>query len=301
VGDEDTAFGGRTHGLTTTAGRLDLMMRTPPFSFGKNWHKYLDSIPEDAVESMSAYVAQWLGPDLGGRRVVDIGSGQGLTSLAAFRLGASVLSFDVDPESVAATMRLWQWAGSPSTWRVEGGDILDHRYVTALGVFDVVISWGVLHHTGAMWTALDHASSLTAPGGTLWIALYHRTPQSGRSARLKRLYLRVPAPAKAAMRGGYATAKVVKSLLLRRRLPAMRGSYDRRGMSWWRDIEDWLGGYPYEVSSPGQVLAHLRPAGFELRRLDDAVGEGLNDVYLFDRHTYPAQVGQTGISADRTA
>jgi SAM-dependent methyltransferase len=262
-------------------------MSTPAFSFGRNWQKYLDSIPEDAVESMSAYVAEWLGPELAGRRVVDVGSGQGLTSLVAYRLGAGVLSLDVDPESVAATTRLWQSVGSPPTWRVEAGDILDPGYVGGLGSFDVVISWGVLHHTGALWTALDRAGSLVATGGMLWVALYHRTPQSGRSVRLKRLYLRLPPPAKAAMRAGYAIAKIGKSLLLRRRLPAMRGSYDRRGMNWWRDIEDWLGGYPYEVSSPGEVLARLGPAGFELRRLDDAVGEGSNDVYLFGRTARP--------------
>jgi 2-polyprenyl-3-methyl-5-hydroxy-6-metoxy-1,4-benzoquinol methylase len=258
-------------------------MSAPAFSFGKNWQKYLDSIPEDAVASMSAYVVEWLGPDLHGRRVVDVGSGQGLTSLAAFRLGATVLSFDVDPESVVATSRLWQLAGSPATWRVEAGDILDPGYVATLGSFDVVISWGVLHHTGALWAALQGASSLVAPGGVLWIALYHRTPQSGRSARVKRLYLRLPAAAKVVMRGAYAMAKVIKSLMLRRRLPAFRGSYDSRGMNWWRDIEDWLGGYPYEVSSPGQVLAHLRPAGFELERLEDGPGEGSNDVYLLRR------------------
>jgi 2-polyprenyl-3-methyl-5-hydroxy-6-metoxy-1,4-benzoquinol methylase len=263
-------------------------MSTPAFSFGKNWQKYLDAIPEDAVASMTAYVTAWLGPDLHGRRVVDVGSGQGLTSLAAFRLGASVLSFDVDPESVAATSRLSQLAGSPEAWRVEAGDIIDPDYVATVGSFDVVISWGVLHHTGALLAALDAAASLVAPGGLLWIALYHRTAQSGRSARVKRFYLRLPDPAKAVMRGAYAAAKVMKSLMQRRRLPAFRGSYDPRGMNWWRDIEDWLGGYPYEVSSPGEVLAHLRPMGLELRRLDDAVGEGSNDVYLFRRDARPS-------------
>jgi hypothetical protein len=184
---------------------------------------------------------------------------------------------------VAATSRLWQSAGSPATWRVEPGDILDQGYVGALSSFDVVISWGVLHHTGSLWTALAHAGSLVAPGGMLWIALYHRTPQSRRSERMKRLYLGLPGPAKTLMRGAYGGRKLFKALVKRQPLPALRGSYDRRGMSWRRDIEDWLGGYPYEVSSPGEVLARLRPAGFELRRLEDGVGEGSNDVYLFRR------------------
>jgi SAM-dependent methyltransferase len=255
------------------------------FSFGRNWQKYLDTIPEDATRAMTAYVADWLGRDLHGRRVLDVGSGQGLTSLAAHGLGASVVSFDVDPDSVGATTRLWRSAGTPASWRVEAGSILDPGFVAGLGTFDIVISWGVLHHTGALWDALDAAAGLVAPRGSLWIALYHRTPQSGRSARLKRFYRGLPDPAKAFMRGAWAGAKIAKSLVLRRRLPRLRGSYDARGMSWWRDIEDWLGGYPYEASSPGEVLAHLRRAGFELVRLQDGPGEGSNDVYLFRRTT----------------
>jgi 2-polyprenyl-6-hydroxyphenyl methylase/3-demethylubiquinone-9 3-methyltransferase len=253
------------------------------FTFGRNWKRYLDALPEGARASMKAYVASWLGPDLAGRTLADVGSGQGLTSLAAFELGATVLSFDLDPDSVEATKRLWMSAGSPQAWRIVRGSILDGTFIEDLGTYDVVVSWGVLHHTGHLWKALEAASTLVAPGGRLWIALYHRTPRSDSSLRTKRFYASLPGLGKKVFRGGYATAKALKNAVVRRRLPNMSGAYDERGMNWWRDIEDWLGGLPYEVSSPGEVLGHLRPKGFELDRLADGLGEGGNDVYLFVR------------------
>jgi 2-polyprenyl-6-hydroxyphenyl methylase/3-demethylubiquinone-9 3-methyltransferase len=152
-----------------------------------------------------------------------------------------------------------------------------------LGTFDVVISWGVLHHTGKLWNAIDTAASMVSPGGRLWIALYHRTTKSGRSLRIKRLYNSLPKSGKWLMRTAYGSQLVAKAVVRDRGLQRLRG-YDReRGMSWRRDIEDWLGGLPYEVSSPGEVIARLNPAGFTLSRLLDAEGEAGNDVYLFDR------------------
>ncbi|TAL09594.1 MAG: methyltransferase domain-containing protein [Chloroflexota bacterium] len=253
------------------------------FSFGRNWQKYLDDIPPGATAAMQAYVADWLGPSLLGKSFLDIGSGQGLTSLSAHALGADVTSFDVDRLSVAATSRLHEHAGRPSNWRILEGSILDHQFVSQLGKYEVVGSWGVLHHTGALWEALAAAAGLVADGGYLWIALYHRTRQSGRSLVIKRSYAGLPGPGRRVFRAGYAIAKIIKSVIVRRRLPNLNGAYDARGMNWWRDIEDWLGGLPYEVSSPGEVLAHLKPLGFELIRLEDAIAEAGNDVYLFRR------------------
>ena len=248
----------------------------PTFSFGRNWNKYLDSMPETAVERTIAYVHEWLG-DLEGTTLLDIGSGSGLTGLAAHRLGAKVRTFDADPASVAATERL-----SSGAWENGPGSILDDAFVASLGTFDVVSSWGVLHHTGDVWKAIDNAASLVGPGGRLWLALYTRTYAERRSLRTKRLYNRAPDVLKQAWRGAYGLAKLGKSVL-RRDFRPMRRYQQERGMSWWRDTEDWLGGLPYQPVGPGEVLARLRPSGFELQRLQDALGEGRTDVYLFGR------------------
>ena len=252
------------------------------FSFGQNWQRFLDELHPRSLERMAAYVTEWLGDDVAGRRVIDIGSGQGLTSLVVFQAGAAVTSLDVDPNSVAATSRLRARAGDPPTWRVIHGSILDPDLVTSLGAFDVVISWGVLHHTGDVWTAVDHAAALVAPGGRLWLALYHRTAKSGRSVRIKRMYNRTPRVLKPLFRGARAAPSLVR-MTLRRDFSPIRDYHQERGMSWWRDIEDWLGGLPYEPVGPGQLIARLRPLGFDLIRLEDALWEGDNDVYLFVR------------------
>ena len=148
-------------------------------------------------------------------------------------------------------------------WSIRQGSILDPAFVGELGTFDVVVSWGVLHHTGDMWRAIDNAASLVTPGGQLWIALYHRTRRSGRSLRTKRLYNRTPATIKPLFRGIYAAPKIVKMAAKRDFSPITRYG-DERGMTWWRDIEDWLGGLPDQVAGPGEVLARLRPRGFDL-------------------------------------
>jgi 2-polyprenyl-6-hydroxyphenyl methylase/3-demethylubiquinone-9 3-methyltransferase len=250
------------------------------FSFGDNWERFLDEMHPKALERMAAYVADWLGADLTGRTLIDIGSGQGLTSLIAHQAGASVTSIDVDSRSVAATTRLWERAERPGSWRVLSGSILDRGFVTSLGSFDDVLSWGVLHHTGDVWSAIGNAASLVRPEGRLWIALYTRTYTSSRSIRTKRLYNRAPPIIQRAWRGGYGAAKLAKSAL-RGEFHPIRRYHEERGMDWWRDIEDWLGGLPYQPVAPGDVLAVLRPLGFELERLQDALGEGGNDVYLF--------------------
>jgi len=72
-------------------------------------------------------------------------------------------------------------------WTIEQGSILDAVWAPLLGTFDIVYSWGVLHHTGAMWTALELAASLVGPRGTLAIALHRRTALCGAWRIEKRL------------------------------------------------------------------------------------------------------------------
>jgi hypothetical protein len=53
---------------------------------------------------------------------------------------------------------------------------------------------------------------------------------------------------------------------------------DPRGMAFLTDLLDWLGGYPFEVAKPEQVLDPFRSEGFELVRLKTAgVGHGNNE------------------------
>ena len=150
------------------------------FSFGRNWLRYAKDIDEARVGTATASLADWLG-DIKGRSFLDIGCGSGLFSLAATRLGASVTGFDCDEGSVRCTEDLRRRFQVPvESWRIHHGSVLDAEFMGQLGVFDIVYSWGVLHHTGDLWTALEGAVERVAPGGLLYIALYN---DAGRASR----------------------------------------------------------------------------------------------------------------------
>ena len=130
------------------------------FAFGGNWSKFLATITDQRIADAQRDISVMLGTDdLSGKTFLDIGSGSGLSSLAARKLGAKVRSFDFDPASVACTARLKAlYFPDDDSWNVERGSVLDRGYLHSLGQYDIVYAWGVLHHTGDLWTALDYAS-----------------------------------------------------------------------------------------------------------------------------------------------
>jgi len=161
------------------------------FQFGKNWRAFLSTLNEDRIKEAEKSLCQMLEvTDLRGRKFLDIGSGSGLFSLAARCLGAEVRSFDYDPESAACTQQLKsRYFPDDNQWIVERGSVLDVDFLKTLGKFDIVYSWGVLHHTGNMWQALDNAAALVDKNGLLFIAIYNRCKfASGFWRKVKKLY-----------------------------------------------------------------------------------------------------------------
>jgi SAM-dependent methyltransferase len=261
------------------------------FSFGANWKRYVNDLSEQRINAAHEDVERWLGKAaVADRRVVDIGCGSGVHSLAFFNLGArELVSFDVDPASVEATRSLWQRAGSPAHWRIFEGSILDRELVSELARpgFDVVYSWGVLHHTGAMWQAIDHAIELIADAGLLWIALYAKGPRYQRDLALKQSFNRASPLRQRWIYYRYLVGLACKWLLFRRfgdlrKLLRPRHSDRERGMSIHWDIIDWLGGLPYEVASVGEVVELTRRRGLILEKIDVSP-EGGNHVFLLSR------------------
>jgi len=259
------------------------------FEFGKNWARFLDSLDDRGILQAEASLREMLGlADLRGLRFLDIGSGSGLFSLAARRMGARVHSFDYDPHSVGCTSELRRrYFPQDPEWVVEQGSALDAGYLSSLGAFDVVYSWGVLHHTGAMWQALANAALPVAAGGRLFIALYNdQGPASRRWTTVKRLYNRWPPPARFLLALAVLVQqwwrRCLKDLLRLRPFAAWRAYRDERGMSPWRDLFDWVGGYPFEVSKPEQIFDFYRQRGFALVKLKTCGGSlGCNEfVFL---------------------
>ena len=273
------------------------------FEFGGNWASFLSVLDEDRIAAAERGLQRMLQIErLDGLRLLDIGSGSGLSSLAARRLGARVHSFDYDPQSVACTNELRRrYFPGEADWIVERGSALDASYLQSLGRFDVVYSWGVLHHTGRMWDGLEHAALPVAPGGKLFIAIYNDTgTQSRRWHAIKRMYNELPGLARkpfAVAVTAPAELKAAAGAILRRRPMEYVKSWTdyrrRRGMSKWHDIVDWVGGYPYEFATPDQIFDFYQARGFTLTKMKcGGVGLGCNE-FVFTRERTPAAEGST--------
>ena len=262
------------------------------FAFGDNWIKFLNLLSDHRIALAEKSLQNMLGvTDLTGKNFLDIGSGSGIFSLAARRLGASVYSFDYDPQSVACTMEIKRrYFDNDSEWVVEHGSVLDVDYLKRLGKWDIVYSWGVLHHTGNMWNALENVTELVRPGGILYIAIYnHQQIMTPVWRLVKQIYNKLPK--------GLKWLLLIPSLL---QLWGPRTIYDLlrlkpfytwrhysehgvRGMSAWCDLVDWVGGYPFEVAKPEQIFQFYQGRNFTLTKLITCGGKlGCNE-FVFTR------------------
>ncbi len=263
------------------------------FQFGENWRRFLGTLDDERIEEAKRSLGEALElGSLSGLRMLDIGNGSGLFSLAAVLLGAdAVHSFDFDPASVGCAQELKQRYAPDSDWEIEPGSALDRTYIESLGQFDLVYSWGVLHHTGDMHTALDNVALAVAPGGRLFISIYNdQGRRSRRWARIKHTYNSLPeslrTPFVVAVMGPRELRSAVGNTVRGKPQAYVRAwtGYKRsRGMSRWHDLVDWCGGYPFEVAKPEAIFDFYRERGFRLLKLKTCGGSlGCNE-FVFER------------------
>jgi len=243
---------------------VSLLNRGSHFDFGRNWASYLRLVTEAHVQEGVRSLQRLAGGDLRGKRVLDIGCGSGLHALAALRLGArEVVAVDIDAECVATTRQLLQAHAAGQPWSTRQTSVFDLG-TDSRASFDVVYSWGVLHHTGDMYRALRTAATLVAPQGQFIFALYRRTWLCWLWKIEKKWYAAAGPAAQTRARSAYVG-------LLRIALSMARGrsgftnyvsAYgQRRGMDFYHDVHDWLGGWPYESISPAQTERFMSQLG----------------------------------------
>jgi SAM-dependent methyltransferase len=259
------------------------------FEFGRNWRQFVERhYSQEAVDVSKSRILEFLKRrDLKGLRVIDIGCGSGIHSMAMFQAAAeSIHSFDYDPTSVEATTIVRSKAGSPSHWTVEQGSVLDESYMRTLPTYDLVYSWGVLHHTGDVWKAIELAAEHVRPGGLFYIALYSADMQKDPPPEfwldVKRTYVN-----SGWLRRRYMELWYVWRFMMQRSVPRLPEVVKRmhdhrkdRGMHLITDIRDWLGGWPMEFVWDAAAVKFCEERGLTLKEM--ATGKA-NTEFLFER------------------
>jgi len=256
------------------------------FSFGENWNKFIEKhYNEDLIAINKNHILNFLQINsLKGKIFLDIGCGSGLSSIGALEAGANkVISFDIDPLSVETTNKIKELKGNPKNWIVLNGSILDHTFISTIDHADIIYSWGVLHHTGNMWKAIENAASLMNPEGLLYLALYTKTSKSEYWIKVKKKYNESTYVGKKIMEYIHVLRYLILPYLIKFKNPwkYMREYNQNRGMDYMTDIKDWLGGYPYEDAKIEEVFRFCRDK-LKLELINIATGEA-NTEYLFKK------------------
>ncbi len=236
--------------------QLTNMQETGEFSFGFNWLDYVktrlnNEIIEAHVNDLKT-IYDKAGIDLKNKSVFDIGCGSGLSSLSFAKLGASkIVGIDVDPYSVeASNYTKDNFLNNRIEWDIHHHSILSELLHPEQS-FDIVYSWGVLHHTGDMWNAIRNAVKNVRVGGFFHVALYRSGPTYNQHLTDKFKFTLASMEEK------------MSTLYNYKHLKKNPWAINNRGMNKFHDALDWLGGLPYEVCDPEVLNIWLSKYGFD--------------------------------------
>ena len=254
------------------------------FDFGRNWISYsqtaLDS--QKLSQARKDFHTLFVGEVLEGKTFLDVGFGQGLALVFALEAGAKPLGIDTDLDNELALKLTCDFFGLQQRPRTQTASILDDGFVRShaeAGGFDIVHSWGVLHHTGQMFRAIENTMRLVKPGGLLVISIYNRHWTSPIWRVIKWLYNKAPAMLRSVMVAVFYPVIYLAKWCVTGKSPRQK----ERGMDFFHDVVDWVGGYPYEYASAEEVRTFVKQRGFlEVRFKPPRVPTGCNE-FLFRR------------------
>ena len=234
------------------------------FEFGKNWASFSRQLDEGRLEEAARSLESLFGKGaMQGKSFLDIGCGSGLFSIAAGRLGASkVLGLDIDPLSVSTSQE------NANKWMkdrlmpvsFQQSSALDTDHMDMLGKFDLVYSWGVLHHTGNMAMALENTARRVGEGGMLMIAIYNKHWSSPLWRMTKWFYNKLGEFGRRLLIAIFTPVIFLAKFLVTFKNPLKM----KRGMDFMHNITDWVGGYPYEYASVPEMKMILEGYGFSI-------------------------------------
>ncbi len=254
------------------------------FDFGENWKNFSQNALTDERLEQSKQDFRKLteGIDLVGKNFLDIGFGQGLGLLNAATLGAKITGNDINPK--CAEVLKFNQQRFPNlkneNFSVVVGSILLPENVEKIRQknqnqnFDIVHSWGVLHHTGNMRNAIENATSLVAEKGIFILAIYNRHWSSLPWLLIKWFYCHVPSFVQKGLDYVFYPIIYTAKFLVTGKNPLKK----ERGMNFFHDVIDWVGGYPYEYASIDEMQKMMASLGFEmLKAVPAEVPTGCNE------------------------
>lgn len=254
------------------------------FEFGKNWKNFIRTLDDEKIGNSKKSLLSFLElKNLEGMSFLDAGCGSGLSSLVARKSGANVFSFDFDKNSVQTTRDLKNnFYPKDENWSIAQGSVLDNNFLKKLGKFDIVYSWGVLHHTGDMIKALNNIEKNLKNKGILFISIYNdQGIKSSFWKIIKKAYVKLYLLRPIFIFTGYiyfGPSQILKFIFNLLGFNFHKKHKKKRGMSFHHDIIDWMGGYPFEVASPELIIDFYIKKGYNLKKLKTCRGRlGCNE------------------------